>query len=231
MSGAASGIGMPLIVAAISLLLAGLLIRLVVILPAAHRPENPPIQSAMPVLEGNLMILLGSGGHTGEMIRLAERMDISSCSRTWLVSSNDNSSLQKLEAFENSLRARSRGKEAKVNIATLPRARKVKQPLLLSVKSTIVSLISCVRQLRRLPAPDVLILNGPGTSVPVAYVMFAMKYLGLCRTRIVYVESLARVNRLSLSGRLLLPIANRFVVQWEQLSVQYRRAEFYGILV
>jgi beta-1,4-N-acetylglucosaminyltransferase len=38
--------------------------------------------------------------------------------------------------------------------------------------------------------------------------------LGLSYTRIIYVESFTRVKSLSLSGKLLRPFVDRFVVQW-----------------
>lgn len=38
--------------------------------------------------------------------------------------------------------------------------------------------------------------------------------LGLKHTRIIYVESFARVTSLSLSGKLLRPFVDTFVVQW-----------------
>jgi len=58
-----------------------------------------------------------------------------------------------------------------------------------------------------------------------------MQFLGLCRTRIIYVESFARVRSLSLSGKLLYAFTDRFVVQWPRLAEKYRRAEYHGILI
>ena len=58
----------------------------------------------------------------------------------------------------------------------------------------------------------------------------------------IFVESFARVNTLSLTGKLLLPIANRFIVQWkEALDVEflgknkrlgsYWNCEYVGIVI
>lgn len=41
-----------------------------------------------------------------------------------------------------------------------------------------------------------------------------MQILGLSYTRIIYVESFARVSTLSLSGKLVRPFVDTFVVQW-----------------
>eukprot|EP01031_Cornospumella_fuschlensis_P032110 gene32109-38831_t len=47
---------------------------------------------------------------------------------------------------------------------------------------------------------------------------------------ILYVESFCRVQHLSLTGKLLYPIADRFIVQWEDLAEKYSRAEYLGDL-
>lgn len=49
--------------------------------------------------------------------------------------------------------------------------------------------------------------------------------LGQDSPRLVYIESFARVERLSLTGRLVRPFVDRFVVQWTQLAVRLAEAE------
>lgn len=44
-------------------------------------------------------------------------------------------------------------------------------------------------------------------------------------------ESFARVTALSLSGRILIWIADRFLVQWPELAKRYPKVEYVGILV
>lgn len=173
------------------------------------------------------MIFLGSGGHTGEMMKLLSNIDISELSRTWVISSSDSTSLLKCKDFEAGLTS-----DFLANFLSLHRARSVGEPLLLSIKNTIISFLDTFKQLITLPKfPAVLLLNGPGTSVPIAYMLFAFKFLGLASTRIIYIESLARVQDLSLSGKLLLPIADRLIVQWAPVASKYKRAEYYGILI
>jgi beta-1,4-N-acetylglucosaminyltransferase len=48
--------------------------------------------------------------------------------------------------------------------------------------------------------------------------------------RTIYVESWARVRRLSLSGTILVGVVDRFLVQWEGLR-GLGRAEYIGVLV
>lgn len=63
-------------------------------------------------------------------------------------------------------------------------------------------------------------------------VLHALRILGLASTQIVYVESIARTRRFSLSAKLLyhLRMADLLFVQWEQLANTYPRAVFAGRL-
>ena len=56
--------------------------------------------------------------------------------------------------------------------------------------------------------PDVVVSTGAGVCVPFFWVG---RLLG---RRCVYVESLTRLDSISLSGRLIRPVANAFFVQW-----------------
>ena len=81
--------------------------------------------------------------------------------------------------------------------------------------------------------PDVLLSNGPGTAVA----LFALARLQQCccpwrkKTRLIYVESFARVQTLSLTGRLLYAWVDHFVVQWPQLQQRYPKSVYLGKLL
>ena len=49
--------------------------------------------------------------------------------------------------------------------------------------------------------------------------------------KVIYIESLAKVNTLSTTGKLIYPLANKFYVQWETLSKKYKKAEYLGRLM
>lgn len=53
--------------------------------------------------------------------------------------------------------------------------------------------------------------NGPGTAVPLCYAHWALSKLLLWNTdaKILFIESFCRVTSLSLSGKLLYPIADK----------------------
>jgi beta-1,4-N-acetylglucosaminyltransferase len=72
--------------------------------------------------------------------------------------------------------------------------------------------------------PDVILSTGAALAVP----FFIVGKLHGCR--LVYVESLTRVRRLSLSGRLIYPLADAIFVQWPQ-AARRRRVRFVGSLL
>lgn len=57
---------------------------------------------------------------------------------------------------------------------------------------------------------------------------FFAKLLG---KKVIYIESLAKVNTLSTTGKMIYPFANKFYVQWETLSKKYKKAEYLGRLM
>jgi len=69
--------------------------------------------------------------------------------------------------------------------------------------------------------PRVVISTGAGLALP----FFLLGRLQ--RRRLIYVESITRVERLGLTGRLVYPLADAFFVQWASLSA-LRRARFHG---
>ena len=65
---------------------------------------------------------------------------------------------------------------------------------------------------------------GAGTCLPVCLAALFWRAVGLVDSRIIFVESFCRVQSLSLTGKILYPIADRFVVQWPDLTQRYCRA-------
>ncbi len=74
--------------------------------------------------------------------------------------------------------------------------------------------------------PDVVISTGAEIAIPAILVAKAM------RIPTIYIECGAQVTRPSLTGRLLIRLADRFFVQWPELVRAYGgRAEYRGSLV
>lgn len=66
--------------------------------------------------------------------------------------------------------------------------------------------------------PDLIISSGAAVSVP-------FFYLGkLFGSKLIYIEVFDRIDKPTLSGRLVYPIVNKFIVQWEEQKEVYKKA-------
>lgn len=90
-----------------------------------------------------------------------------------------------------------------------------------NVKNLLKNLWLAWQVLRR-ERPDYVISTGAGVAVPFLWVG---RLLG---RRTVYIESVARIEELSLSGRLVYPVVHRFFVQWADLLQRHPRAVYGG---
>jgi beta-1,4-N-acetylglucosaminyltransferase len=72
--------------------------------------------------------------------------------------------------------------------------------------------------------PAAILTTGAGVAVPFAWVA------KLHRIPIVYVESFTRIDGLSLSGRMIAPVATRLYGQWPELAERQPRVHFAGNL-
>ena len=73
--------------------------------------------------------------------------------------------------------------------------------------------------------PHAIISTGGGSTIPTCY---WGKLLGV---KIIYIESLARINQPSGTGKIIYPIADLFLVQWESMLKFYRKANYWGRVV
>jgi beta-1,4-N-acetylglucosaminyltransferase len=90
-----------------------------------------------------------------------------------------------------------------------------------SLKNLLRNMVVAWRTLRRV-RPQLLITTGAGVAVPFAWVA------RLLRVRVVYIESFTRVERPSLSCRLVAPIAHRVYAQWPELARNVPKARYAG---
>ena len=70
--------------------------------------------------------------------------------------------------------------------------------------------------------PDLVISTGASISVNFGLVS---KILGC---KFTYIESISRSQSLSLSGKIVYLLSDRFYVQWSSLTYRYKRASFEG---
>lgn len=247
--------------------------------PNTRGPRRPPPSATHPT---HLLIVLGSGGHTAEMLNMLRRVPLLSAKfthRTYVVSSGDGFSALKAREFEIEVLGRhpefgGLGEDAQpiYSIVNVRRARRVHQSLLSAPWSASLCLWDCISVLkeprshqlelqsqtpsdvRKLGYPDLILTNGPGTGVCMVLASLILLFLGFGgpssidghvsnspakgsqwqhsgQMRSVFIESWARVRTLSLSGKILLPLVDRFLVQWPGLEGSGGKAEYVGTLV
>ncbi|KAB0362875.1 hypothetical protein FD754_007031 [Muntiacus muntjak] len=76
-----------------------------------------------------------------------------------------------------------------------------------------------------------VLCNGPGTCVPICISALLLGILGIKKVIIVYVESICRVEHLSLSGKILFHLSDYFIVQWPTLKEKYPKSVYLGRIV
>ena len=73
--------------------------------------------------------------------------------------------------------------------------------------------------------PKIIVTIGGGATIPLCYIG---KALG---TKIIYISSLARVDELPFTGKIIYPIADLFLVQWEYLLPKHQKAQYWGKVI
>ncbi len=142
-----------------------------------------------------IMVVLGGGGHSFEMMRILENMHLKN-NIVYVLNHDDYYTNVK-------------GNGSRVYKLLRPR-----KPLEYGFKTFFRFVLSFLNALLLLiwTRPKIILTNGPSISVPLTIIGW------LLRARIIFIESICRVYRLSLSGRLLLPLTDLFIVQWPYLK-------------
>lgn len=70
--------------------------------------------------------------------------------------------------------------------------------------------------------PDIILTTGAGASYPTCRIG---KLLG---KKVIYVESFAKLNDRSVTGGMVYPFADYFLVQWEEMKKVYPKAIYHG---
>lgn len=76
----------------------------------------------------------------------------------------------------------------------------------------------------RMTHPDLVISTGAGLAVPF---ILASKLFGI---KTIFIESISRSRRLSLSGRLVYNLVDEFYVQWPECVERYPKAQYKGVV-
>lgn len=182
------------------------------------RRENKPART---------LIILGSGGHTAEMLTIVNELNKDNYTpRFYVVANTDKTSEEKARSVESVLGVRS-----DFEVFRIKRSREVKQSFTSAVWTTLESILQCIPLVYRLQ-PDLILCNGPGTCIPICLIAFVLNLLFInTECRIVFVESYCRIKTISLSGKILIWFTDMFVVQWPQLANYSKRTQYFGRLL
>ena len=85
------------------------------------------------------------------------------------------------------------------------------------IKNTFVAL-----KVLRKEKPDIIISSGAAIAVPFFYLG---KIFG---AKTVYIEVFDRIDKPTLTGKLVYPVTDKFIVQWEEMKKVYKKAESFG---
>ncbi|XP_023365604.1 UDP-N-acetylglucosamine transferase subunit ALG14 homolog [Otolemur garnettii] len=179
----------------------------------------------------SLLVVAGSGGHTTEILRLLEYLSSAYSPRHYVIADTDKMSTNKINGFELYQAERKPSNRAtEYYIHRIPRSREVRQSWLSAVFTTLRSMLVSFPLTFRLK-PDVVLCNGPGTCVPICLSALLLGILGIKKVIIVYVESICRVETLSMSGKILFHLSDYFIVQWPTLKEKYPKSVYLGRIV
>ena len=66
--------------------------------------------------------------------------------------------------------------------------------------------------------PDVIVSSGAAVAVPFFYLgkLFGMKTI--------YIEVFDRIDKPTMTGKMVYPVTDRFIVQWEEMKQVYKKA-------
>lgn len=156
-----------------------------------------------------LLIVLGEGGHTTELLNLVDLLG-DRYDYHYVLSKQDNLSADQLRIAGPVYRLlRPRGKDTALPLAAL---------------RTIVTAFQAMEVVLRV-RPKAILSTGPAIAVPVALLG---KLLG---ARVIFVETGSRIKTVSMTGRIMYRWADLFFVQWPQLLEKLPRAIYAGRLI
>ena len=86
-----------------------------------------------------------------------------------------------------------------------------------SLKALLINTRLAWKVLRK-ERPDVIVSSGAAVAVPFFYLgkLFGMKT--------VYIEVFDRIDKPTMTGKMVYPVTDRFIVQWEEMKQVYKKA-------
>lgn len=170
------------------------------------------------------LIVLGSGGHTTEMMKILYEINKDKYTpRIYVAADSDKNSYNKVIEFE--------ATSTDYRFIKIFRSRNVGQSYFSSIFTTLQAIVTCIPMMYW-EKPDLVMCNGPGTCVPICLIAFLFRVVCInTNSRIVFIESFCRVKSLSLTGRIVIWFADLFVVHWQEQRKFSNKIECFGQLI
>ena len=86
-----------------------------------------------------------------------------------------------------------------------------------NIKALIINTFKAIKILSK-EKPDLIISSGAAVAVPFFYIG---KIIG---AKTIYIEVFDRIDKPTLSGKMVYPVTDRFIVEWEEMKKVYPKA-------
>lgn len=90
-----------------------------------------------------------------------------------------------------------------------------------NIKNLIKNTFLAIKLLKK-EKPDLIISSGAAVAVPFFY------FGKLFGAKTIYIEVFDRINKPTITGKLVYPVTDKFIVQWEGMKEVYPKAIFLG---
>ena len=152
-----------------------------------------------------VLFLASTGGHLNELLQLKEmfkKYDFS------IVTEKDKTTIHLKKTYKGRLHFLIYGTRKKVLIYPF------------------VFFLNCIKSfyLYIKIKPKYIVTTGTHTAVPICYIG------KLFKSKIIFIETFANKETQTLSGRIVYPIADLFIVQWKEMLEKYPKAIFGGAI-
>ena len=156
-----------------------------------------------------VLIQLGMGGHTSQILRLVDLLG-DKYSYEYIIGHDDQTSSKKIRF------------SGKIYVMRNPRLMNDKSlvKVFLNMFPTTIQSFKILFKSR----PNIIISSGPSMAIPLFWLSKLM------RIKNIFIESWVRVHHKSQTGKLVYPVTDMFFVQWESLKKVYPKAIYAGRL-
>lgn len=150
-----------------------------------------------------VMFISSTGGHLTELLKLKPLFEIYDY---YIVSEKTDSNKSLSDSYPN-----------RVSFLKYGTKHNMKTYLFIFTYNCIKSFFIFLKQ-----NPDVIVSTGSHTAVPMCYIAHFFK------RKVIYIETFANSNSKSVAGKIVYPIADYFIVQWESMLELYPNAIYAG---